>query len=228
MNMILSARQLQEKCIEQDMDLYQVFIDLTKAFDSINRIALWEIPKKLGCPEKFVRMLRQFHDKAEVRVKAEGILSDPISVENCVKQGNIPAPTLFAMYFTIVFQIAFEDCTEGVYRDKGQQENCSISKDCAKIKVLHSHLIEFLCANNCDPLAHSKKDMQHMLNAISAACAVLGLMINFKKTVIMYQPTLSKMYVEPFITVNGQSAVKCHDKSNSTALPICRSVSVYN
>ncbi|XP_014787969.1 uncharacterized protein LOC106881952 [Octopus bimaculoides] len=80
MDMIFSARQLQEKCIEQDMDLYQDFIDLTKAFDSINRIALWEILKKLGCPEKFVRMLRQFHDKMEVRVNVGGTLSDPISV----------------------------------------------------------------------------------------------------------------------------------------------------
>eukprot|EP00106_Octopus_bimaculoides_P020069 XP_014787511.1 PREDICTED: serine hydroxymethyltransferase-like [Octopus bimaculoides] len=109
MDMIFSVRHLQEKCIEQDMDLYQVFYELTKAFDSINRIALWETLKKLGCPEKFVRMLRQFHDKMEVSANVGGTLSDPISLENGVKQGDIPAPALFAMYFAIVFQIAFED-----------------------------------------------------------------------------------------------------------------------
>ena len=37
---ILSVCQVQEKCIEQNMDLVAVFKDLTKAFDSINREAL--------------------------------------------------------------------------------------------------------------------------------------------------------------------------------------------
>ena len=36
MDMIFSARQLQEKCIEHRVALYQVFVDLTKAFDTVN------------------------------------------------------------------------------------------------------------------------------------------------------------------------------------------------
>ena len=41
---IMSAvRQVKEKCIEQQVDLYSVFIDLTKAFDIDNREALWSI-----------------------------------------------------------------------------------------------------------------------------------------------------------------------------------------
>ena len=38
---IFSARQVQEKCREQGRDLCLAFIDLTKAFDSVNREALW-------------------------------------------------------------------------------------------------------------------------------------------------------------------------------------------
>ena len=33
-DMIFTARQLQEKCQEQNVDLYMTFVDLTKAFDS--------------------------------------------------------------------------------------------------------------------------------------------------------------------------------------------------
>ena len=39
-DMIFSVRQLQEKCIEHHVGLYQVFVDLTKAFDTVNRRAL--------------------------------------------------------------------------------------------------------------------------------------------------------------------------------------------
>jgi len=36
-----ALQQLQEKCRLQNQDLYLLFIDLTKAFDTVNREALW-------------------------------------------------------------------------------------------------------------------------------------------------------------------------------------------
>ena len=36
-DMIFTARQLQEKCQEQNVDLYMTFVDLTKAFDTVSR-----------------------------------------------------------------------------------------------------------------------------------------------------------------------------------------------
>jgi len=35
-DMVFTARQIQEKCREQNQDLYVVFVDLTKAFDTVN------------------------------------------------------------------------------------------------------------------------------------------------------------------------------------------------
>jgi hypothetical protein len=59
--MIFAVRQLQEKCIEQNIPLYAVFIDLTKAFDTVSREALWKMLLKFGCPTKFVlNVLKQF------------------------------------------------------------------------------------------------------------------------------------------------------------------------
>ena len=60
--MILIARQLQEKCQEQNMDLYMTFVDLTRAFDTVSHEGLWKIMAKFGCPTKFIAMVRQFHD----------------------------------------------------------------------------------------------------------------------------------------------------------------------
>ena len=49
-DMIFTARQLQEKCQEQNMDLYMTFVDLTKAFDTVSREGPWNIMAKFGCP----------------------------------------------------------------------------------------------------------------------------------------------------------------------------------
>ena len=40
--MIFTAKQLQEKCQDQNMDLYMTFVDLTKAFDTVSREGLWK------------------------------------------------------------------------------------------------------------------------------------------------------------------------------------------
>ena len=39
-DMIFTARQLQEKCQEQNVDLYMTFVDLTKVFDTFSRDGL--------------------------------------------------------------------------------------------------------------------------------------------------------------------------------------------
>jgi len=62
MDMIFTARQVQEKCREQHQDLLVVFIDLTKAFDSVDRAGLWQVRLKIGCPQKFVNIIRSLHE----------------------------------------------------------------------------------------------------------------------------------------------------------------------
>ena len=45
-----------------------VFMDLTKAFDSVNREALWQILERLGCSSKFVNLIKQLHEGMSARV----------------------------------------------------------------------------------------------------------------------------------------------------------------
>ena len=95
---IFAIRQLQVKCLEQRQDLYLLFIDLTKAFDTISRPGLWSILSKLGCPPKFISMVRSLHDGMMARVVENGDVSDPFPVTNGVKQGCVLAPTLFSLH----------------------------------------------------------------------------------------------------------------------------------
>ena len=44
--MIFTVRQLQEKCQEQNVEIYMTFVDLTKAFDTVSGEGLWKIVAK--------------------------------------------------------------------------------------------------------------------------------------------------------------------------------------
>jgi hypothetical protein len=73
---IFSVRQLQEKSREQGRQLYLCFVDLEKAFDSVPREALWVVLGKLGCTEKFVRLLRLLLDDMQCCVAVDSEQTD--------------------------------------------------------------------------------------------------------------------------------------------------------
>ena len=75
-DMIFTARQLHEKCQEQNVDLYITFVDLTKAFYTVSREGLWKIMARFGCPAKFIAMVRQFHNGMLARVQTDGEFYD--------------------------------------------------------------------------------------------------------------------------------------------------------
>ena len=107
--MIFTAIQLQEKCQEQDVDLYMTVIDLTKAFDTVSRDGLWKIIAKFGCLPRYIAMVRQFHDGMQARVQNDGENTEPFPVTNGVKQGCVMAPTLFSMVFSAMLTDDFQD-----------------------------------------------------------------------------------------------------------------------
>ena len=86
------------KCQEQYKDLYVVFIDLTKAFDSVNRPGLWVILSKIACPHKFIGIVKSFHDGMLASVIDGGSMSSQFIVSCGTKQGCVLAPLLFLIF----------------------------------------------------------------------------------------------------------------------------------
>ena len=113
--MIFMLGQIQEKCREQNMGLYAAFVDLTKAFDTVSRDGLWKILARLGCPPKFLTILRQLHEGQHGEVKHNGSLLSSFPISNGVKQGCILAPTLFSIFFSIMLHEAKEDLPDIIY-----------------------------------------------------------------------------------------------------------------
>ena len=81
-DMIFCLRQLQEKCIERDRPLYMVFVDFSKAFDTVGRTGLWQLLRKYGCPEKFTTMIEALHTGMMANVSVGGEVSESFSVSN--------------------------------------------------------------------------------------------------------------------------------------------------
>jgi len=60
--------------------LYVIFIDLTKAVDSVNWPDSWAVLSRVGCRDKFVKIVQSFHDGMSASVFDGGSASSTFSV----------------------------------------------------------------------------------------------------------------------------------------------------
>lgn len=203
-DMIFVLRQLQEKCREQNMGLYVAFVDLTKAFDTVSRDGLWKILAKLGCPPKFLAILRQLHEDQRGQVKSCGEFSEPFPIGNGVKQGCVLAPTLFAIFFSLMLRGAKEDLTEGIYiRFRTDGSVFNLRRLLAHTKTLEELILELLFADDCALLAHAEEALQTVVNHFADAAKAFGLTISLGKTEVMYQAPPHGPYTPPKINIDG-------------------------
>nr|VZI05580.1 unnamed protein product [Spirometra erinaceieuropaei] len=205
-DMIFAARQLQEKCQEMRTHLYSTLVDLTKAFDTVNREGLWKIMQKFGCPERFTQMVRQLHDDMMARVTDNGAVSEAFAVTNGVKQGCVLAPTLFSLIFSAMLMDAYRNERPGIriaYKTDGHLLNHRRMNFQSRVSTTTVH--ELLFADDCALNTTSEEEMQRSTDLFSAACENFGLVINTQKTVVMQQPppnSATASNVPPQISVN--------------------------
>lgn len=204
-DMIFSLKQIQEKCIEQRMPLYMVFVDFTKAFDTVNREALWIILRKFGCPAHFTELVSALHTGMKASVSMKGDMSDYFVVDNGVKQGCVLAPILFSIYLTAVLNHAFRDSQKGVWiqsRPGADLFNVNQFKSTrSTTKVL---VRELMFADDTAFIAHTHSDAQEIISLFATSAHQFGLKVNIKKTEVMYQPPPGLLETGENIHIDGE------------------------
>ena len=128
-----------------------------------------------------------------------GDTSDSLPVTNGVKQGCVLAPTLFSMVFAAMLHDASQHNDDGIqlsYRTDGGVFN--LRRLTAKTKVKVTTLRELLFADDCALNSNTEAEMQQCVNHFSRACDNFGFTISTKKTEVMHQPALRKIFHEPY------------------------------
>ena len=89
-DMMFVVRRLQELARKKDTPFYLCFIDLTKAYDSVDRTLLWDVLARFGVPPRMLAVTREFHDGMQACVRLDdGVCSDKFDVGQGLRQ--VPA-----------------------------------------------------------------------------------------------------------------------------------------
>jgi hypothetical protein len=86
--------------------LYVALLDITKAYDKVDRKILWEKLKQMNFPDKIIRILEESYRNPRGKAKFQGAETDYIPMPIGLKQGCVLSPILFAIYISdLLFEL---------------------------------------------------------------------------------------------------------------------------
>ena len=108
---LFTLQQILHESWEFDKPTHTCFIDLRKAYDTVNRPALWGILKHIGLSAKIQRLIRDLHTGTRSSVRAYGRKSKPLmSTAAFVKDASLP-PLFSTSFSTMCFESLYMNAT---------------------------------------------------------------------------------------------------------------------
>ena len=91
------VRQIIEKCHEFSIELHNVFIDYTQAFDTVFRDKIIKCLNNKGVPSKLMKLIAKTLQDTKARVKINQTYTEKFEIPTGVKQGDPLSATLFSI-----------------------------------------------------------------------------------------------------------------------------------
>lgn len=161
---IITLRIITEECVMWQKEIFIGFIDFKKAFDRVNRDAMWMILKQYGIPNKIIRMIKILYDNYQAFVQYNGKTSEAIDIKCGVRQGCILSPVLFLLVIDWIMK--------GIRRNGLQWR-------------LNEQLGDLEFADDVCLITENLNYLQRKIDELRINAGKMGLEINANKTCIM-------------------------------------------
>jgi len=144
--------------------LYLCFVDFTKAFDYVDRTALYHKLKEQNIGSKMLKVIISMFNKARARVLQHGETREPIDSTLGVLQGGILSPKFFNEFLS--------DLPEYLDKEDG-------------LSVNSTYFTHLLYADDIVLISESHIGLQNLLNSLKQFCSRWHLIVNTTKTKVL-------------------------------------------
>ena len=167
---VLGIRRLIQMAIDQKSQIYLVFVDLRKAFDSLPRNAIMERLRELKTSWNVLHSIEKLLECPKGRIKGS---NESFPMERGVRQGSKEGPT----FFNIIFQMILEE----TYQDSGTLKIEMVhNKTGREWRLGHIEYADDLCI-----ATRSAEDASSIMNALVRTLTKYTMEIAYDKTVWM-------------------------------------------
>ena len=195
-DMMFVVRRLQELGRQRKIPLYMCFVDLQKAYDSVDRELLWKVLARAGVPSVMIDVIHQFHDGMRARVRMDdGELSEWFEVTQGLRQGCVLSPLLFSIFFAAVIEVVLQRFSEDdtilenmVFLDEGSGGG----PDEILLDWVRRAVWRMLYADDAGIVSRSPAGLARMMTVIVEVFGAFGLTVSEKKTKTLLMRTPEK------------------------------------
>jgi hypothetical protein len=181
------SRLLASSAREKMINIYKVFVDLTKAYDKVNRSILWVVLANIGVPEKMIRLIRGTLDGSRADIRIKGKIVHGFDLNTGLKQGSVFSPLLFNIFFGAIIEAWQVECAgKGIplmFNLKGDFMTFGNVRELAYNS--HVSITDLLFADDAEFVATSGNDLQFMMDAFDRITSAFGQQVSVKKTKVM-------------------------------------------
>ena len=169
---IFTVRQICEKCLGKGKDVYFAFLDLEKAYDRVDRDAMWNVLRVYGIGGRLLRGVKSLYvgSKACVRVGNEVSEWFPVRVE--LRQGCVMSPWLFNLYIDgVVREVNARALGRGLKLVDGNDNEWELN--------------QLLFADDTVVVADSERKLCQLVTEFGRVCERRKLRVNVGKSKVM-------------------------------------------
>ena len=112
---IWATRQIIERATEYQGTVHLGFVDLTKAYDSVDRSALITILKQYQVPQQLIDIIKELYTGTWCCVRTAEGKSEDFEVKTGVRQGCVLSPLLFNCFMDRIVREAMEMTRGGLH-----------------------------------------------------------------------------------------------------------------
>ena len=145
---------------------HMAFLDITKAYDSVNREVLWAKLAKLGISGKFLNMLKTMYTGDSVDCSVNGVITRCVYLKRGLRQGCSLSPILFNIYIS---SIGHDLCNHPDGFPLGKQLTVS----------------GLLFADDVVLISMTAEGLKNLLNLVNGHCHKLRLKISEEKSKVI-------------------------------------------
>ena len=172
---ILTVRRILEGVRAKNLKASIIFVDFSKAFDSVHRGKLSDILLSYGIPAETVAAIMMLYSNTEAMVRSPDGDTDFFKIQAGVLQGDTLAPLLFIIALDYVLRNSLD-----IDKDLGFTLKKTRSRRYPAVKITDADYADDLAL-----FADEIQSAEKLLHSLENAASTIGLHVNAKKTEIM-------------------------------------------
>ena len=205
---MFAVQRLQGLGTKAGVPLFQCFVDLQKAYDSVDRTRFWRVLACFGVAPQMIEMIRQFHDRMRACVRTDGrsmlrvvrggaeapsgMRSFPAAVQRLLRSDNPVALEKFSDDAYILADLVHL-----------QEQPSKVGPKTALGNVPRTYW-GILYTNEACIVSRSPRGLERMMAAFVEVFGILGLTISESRTETMCMPSPRAFTTQIVFNATGQ------------------------